>query len=337
MFFSVLIPVYNVGKYIRQCIDSILLQDEQDFEIVLVDDGSTDDSGMICDEYAQKYPDRIHVIHKENEGLLLTRRRAIRESKGEWLVHLDADDYMLPGALKKVRQTVIEHNADLLVGNYVRGQSDAEDLSHTEKIPFRDLQVFEGFTKHDFLMQFLYGGRVTAIWQKIAKRDIVDVDADYQPFGFVNMMEDHLQSLALLNNANRIVYINFPLIYYRYNESSITKRKGFASYCAAYRSVRTAYLAEGMYRAKWNLSEEENGRILAKHFRVLSSHLQNVVLSASPYERASFIESISADMDLKEDYLNANKSIMGKKSTILFFLAFHKCNHLIHYFCKIGL
>lgn len=335
MFFSILIPVFNVEKYIHQCIDSVLSQDEQDFEIVLVDDGSTDSSGAVCDEYGQKYPDRIRVIHKGNEGLLLTRRRAIRESQGEWLVHLDSDDYMMPGVLRKVRQTVTKYDADLLVGTFIRGQKDAEDLSQMEKIPLRDLQVFEGATKHDFLMQFLYGGRVTAIWQKIAKRSIVDVDADYRPIGYVSMMEDHLQSLPLLDNANRIIYIDSPLIYYRYNESSITKKKGFASYCAAYQSMRAAYLAESTYRVKWQLSEDENGSVLAKHFRVLCLPLQNAVLTSSLSERANFIRNISKDEELKRDFAGANQFIMGKKSRVMFSLVFHNCNRLIGYFCKI--
>ena len=94
MLFSVLIPVYNTSKYLDECINSVLSQTEKNFEIVLLNDGSTDNSGDICDSYAEKYPDFIRVIHKENEGLMMTRRRGFKEAKGDYFICLDSDDYL---------------------------------------------------------------------------------------------------------------------------------------------------------------------------------------------------------------------------------------------------
>ena len=91
MKFSVLVPVYNVEKYLKQCIESVLNQTYQSFELILVDDGSTDNSGAICDEYASKHK-FIKVIHKPNGGLLHTRRVSLAHATGDWYVFLDSDD-----------------------------------------------------------------------------------------------------------------------------------------------------------------------------------------------------------------------------------------------------
>lgn len=91
---SVIVPVYNTEKYLRRCIDSILAQTFTDFELLLVDDGSKDNSGTICDEYVEKDP-RVRVFHKENGGVTAARNMGIEEAKGEWLAFVDADDYIL--------------------------------------------------------------------------------------------------------------------------------------------------------------------------------------------------------------------------------------------------
>ena len=93
MYFSVIVPVYNVEKYLSECIDSILCQTFTDFELILVDDGSKDKSGEICDQYAQK-DSRIKVIHKENGGLSDARNFGTAASNGKYIVYLDSDDYI---------------------------------------------------------------------------------------------------------------------------------------------------------------------------------------------------------------------------------------------------
>lgn len=95
---SIIVPVYNTEQYLHRCIDSILAQTYTDFELLLIDDGSTDLSGAICDEYAAK-DSRVRVFHKENGGASTARNKGIKESRGEWIIFLDSDDYFLPKAL----------------------------------------------------------------------------------------------------------------------------------------------------------------------------------------------------------------------------------------------
>ena len=102
MFLSVSIPVYNASMYLDECISSIMSQTEDDYELILVDDGSKDNSIEICRKWRELYPDTIRVIEKDNSGSLLTRRKCIEESKGEFLYIMDADDYLMDiDALKK--------------------------------------------------------------------------------------------------------------------------------------------------------------------------------------------------------------------------------------------
>ena len=109
---SVLIPVYNVEKYIRQCLDSIIAQSYQDFEVVMIDDASPDNCPAICDEYAGRY-DNFHAIHLErNGGLLHARDVAISNAEGEYILWVDPDDYIGPDRIKNLIITALEHNAD---------------------------------------------------------------------------------------------------------------------------------------------------------------------------------------------------------------------------------
>ena len=117
--FSILVPVYNVEKYLEQCVDSLLNQTYQgEYEIVLVDDGSTDSSGLICERYVNDYPDRIKVIHKKNEGLVSARQVGIENASGEYSLFVDSDDFVELNLLESINNA-LEHNpkTDIVVFN----------------------------------------------------------------------------------------------------------------------------------------------------------------------------------------------------------------------------
>ena len=99
MLFSVIVPIYNVQKYLKRCIESVLSQTFSDYELILVDDGSLDECPTICDEYA-KTNEKIKVIHKQNGGLVSARQAGIRVATGDYVFHLDGDDAVLPDALE---------------------------------------------------------------------------------------------------------------------------------------------------------------------------------------------------------------------------------------------
>ena len=107
MIFSVVIPVYNVKDYLPKCIDSVLAQDFTDYEVILIDDGSTDgESGAICDRYAAAHPERIRAIHKPNGGVGEARNVGIEAAQGEYLIFIDSDDYIAPGMFRVLADAV---------------------------------------------------------------------------------------------------------------------------------------------------------------------------------------------------------------------------------------
>ena len=117
---SIIVPVYNAQEYLKRCVDSILSQDYRDFELLLMDDGSKDASGEICDAYAQQ-DGRVRVIHKENSGVSDTRNQALELARGTFLQFLDSDDcYADTTVLQKVTSCILASGADVVCMNYAR-------------------------------------------------------------------------------------------------------------------------------------------------------------------------------------------------------------------------
>lgn len=123
---SVIIPVYNVEKYLNRCIDSVINQDGINLEVILVDDGSTDSSGNICDHYS-KTNDNVVVMHQANSGQGLARNAGIDVARGEYIAFLDSDDYMSDGCYKNILKIIKENNADACAFSYTQHTPDGEE------------------------------------------------------------------------------------------------------------------------------------------------------------------------------------------------------------------
>lgn len=250
MLFSVCIPVYNTSKYLDECLKSVLCQTETDYEVVLVNDGSTDDSGAICDRYAARYP-QIRVIHKENEGLMMTRRRGFQAARGDYFICLDSDDYWLSDrVLERIRTIIEKENCDLVLYDYVVGKENpAEDKSIT-LFHHPDGHLFDETSKSEVYSQLLIGKWLNNIWIKAASRNIVDVDVDYTQWkADICRGEDRFQTYPMLTNAKRIGYIKEPFVHYRWTPSSISNNPKLKFYYA-YRAI---YRREDMYTPHWNI------------------------------------------------------------------------------------
>ena len=220
MRFSILIPVYNVEKYLPRCMETVMAQTFTDFEVLLVNDGSTDGSGAICDRYAKEYPDKVRVFHKENEGLLLTRRYSLKRAQGEYMIFVDSDDYVSEGLLASVNDAIEKYGADMVLYNFYRFVEGEEGLSSPD-VPFADGTVFEGDGKSELYKTMLLGHFFVNLWVKAVKRDIIDIDADYSDRA-INKGEDVLQTLPIFTEAKKVVYIDKKLYYYRKNTGSMT-------------------------------------------------------------------------------------------------------------------
>lgn len=266
MLFSVLIPVYNTSKYLDECIQSVLAQSEKDYEIVLVDDGSTDNSGEICDNYAKKYSS-IRVVHKQNEGLMMTRRRGFQEANGDYFICLDSDDYLCDDdALAKIKKLIIEKNCDLVVYNYLMEKETREQDKSISLFDKPNEFVFEGSEKQILYKKILIGGFFNNMWIKAPRRDCVDIEVDYSTWkSYICRGEDLFQSYPMLTKANRIGYISDILLHYRWTESSISNNPKLKFYDA----YKTIYTREDEYIRIWNIDDSLAHKARAKRIPII--------------------------------------------------------------------
>ena len=222
MKFSVLTPVYNVEKYIVECIESVINQTYSDFEFILVDDGSPDESPRICDEYAQE-DSRIKVIHKENGGLISARRAAIAVASGEYCVFLDSDDYLDREALEVINKKIEETSCDCVCYGFNRVNDQGSVLWRSndteEKIVNEKGELYKIiFTNHAF----------NSLGRKAVRRELLS--ADFSKYYHVSMGEDLLQSIEILKNSKSVAFTTENLYNYRINLSSITRTVSINNY-----------------------------------------------------------------------------------------------------------
>lgn len=301
MLFSVCIPVYNTSKYLDECLASVLCQTEQDYEIVLVDDGSTDGSGEICDRYAARYP-HIRVIHKENEGLMMTRRRAFREARGDYFLCLDSDDYWLSDrVLELVREMIQKNCCDLLLFNYIAGKEDPSKNQNIVLFDHPDGYIFEGDAKKELYRKLLIGRDLNAIWAKVPAKTVVDVDVDYTIWKKdICRGEDMFQTYPMLTKAKRIGYIKEPLIHYRWTPSSISNNPKLKFY----KAFRTIYRREEEYLPKWDMDEGTVRKARLRRIPNILGILTTGYYACKHTDRISewkdFIREVSADPFFRE-------------------------------------
>lgn len=215
-FFSVLVPVYNVSRYLDICVNSLVSQTYKDFEIILLDDGSTDDSGKKCDEWQAK-DDRIRVIHRENRGLFTTRLDEIEAAKGEYLVFVDSDDYIADNTLEFLYERIVKGKYDVIT--YGRSIVDEnEKVRRIELSVYEDESVFEQADRNNLLIRMLKNNDLTSIWSKCVKRTLMlDIMTQLREYEGVNSGEDRIFTASIICNYNSFMYTDAPLYFYRCN------------------------------------------------------------------------------------------------------------------------
>lgn len=324
MLFSVLIPVYNTSAYLIECIESVLKQTEKDFEIVLIDDGSTDISGRICDEYVEKYSN-IRVIHKDNEGLLLTRRRGFIEARGEYFVCLDSDDCLADeDALKKLKDIIENDKCDLILYEYIYGEVQQGNIRRIELFDLPNEYVFQEDEKEVLYQNLLVGKWLNPLCIKCVSREIVDIDVNYLEASktlYRSQGEDLLQSFPILTNAKRIGYLKEPLYFYRWNEKSISRNVRLEFYYA----YKTIYQTADKYIDLWNIEKDIIEQHKLKRISMIMGVVVNGLKESNKVKSFNFIDMLSKDLFFKELFNVNDKGKILLYYRILGFLMLHNC------------
>lgn len=207
---SIIVPVYNTENYIHQCLDSVLAQTFRDFELILVDDGSPDGSGAICDAYAKKDA-RVRVLHKKNGGVSSARNAGLDAARGEYVVFIDSDDCVNEGYLSGLLSAAEQNSGrdTLVLCDY---QPFNEDGDEKRRFPEAFSAEFDGGTAQNF-RELVFGFRLFPPYCKLYRRDIIEENA-LRYSTEIRTAEDFDFNMRYLQAIDRIVYV--PQADYRY-------------------------------------------------------------------------------------------------------------------------
>ena len=296
---SIIVPVYQVEKYIRQCVDSILAQTFTDFELILVDDWSKDKSGQICDEYA-RMDTRVKVIHKENGGLSDARNKGMDQASGNYFMFVDSDDYIAPTMIECLYESILNENADIAVCNYLYYFENDRKKNFATNIKSEVLSGAEIFYNRKNERNY---GIWTVAWNKLYKKE----PFERIRFRMGKYHEDEFWANDIYQLNVKIVAIPECLYYYRQRDNSIMSSKSIArnfDIIEAFQERTSVYLKYPVYanqaykvliysleylaEAKELVShEDEKGRFIQaeKRTRTIAKQIQK--------SRISFLQRVS--------------------------------------------
>ena len=285
---SVIVPVYNVEPYLRKCLDSILAQTYRDLEILVIDDGSTDGSGQICDEY--KKDERVRIFHTENKGLSAARNLGLDNATGDWIGFVDSDDWIEPDMYEVLLRKAEDTGADVVeCGVYLEYPDCTEERTRKNAL----------MTGADAIHELLHGFISDCAWDKLWKKKCFT--NFLFPEGRVH--EDTAITCKILLNLNTVCSITFPKYHYRQREGSLSKSHEMNCLVGYWLSNREQYefLKERV--------DEESNRILRRFCAIAISrawaHYYDCAFEDRISNRTIFIEM--------KDFTNCTFPLFGEK------------------------
>lgn len=285
ILYSFIIPVYNVEKYLEECLDSLIRQNYKNWEALLVDDGSTDDSAKICDEYVKK-DKRIKTFHRNNEGSLMARRFGMGQAQGDYFLFIDSDDLVHNDLLEEMNRIIQTTGSDMVI---YRFQRFGRMMKSNSAVVFPEGTIVGegGLPKENIWKKVVSGNGLYNLCLKVVSRNIVDWGTDYSQVAFMKSSTDAMQSMALLDNAKKIYFSEKILYFYRYNDSGISSTKAKVSDIESikahmmtrevFQKKKLHYLQKNGYASKENLEQYYKFIFISKIEQIVSwlSNVEN--------------------------------------------------------------
>ncbi len=222
---TVIVPVYNVEKYLKECLNSLLVQTYQQIEVIMVDDGSKDSSGRICDEYASKN-ENFYVIHKQNAGLGMARNTGMDHMRGEYVTFIDSDDYVDAGYVENLYKNVLKNHVDMCKSGFLR-VLDSKEIVSCRKY---ENMTFEGKSAGSELLPRMLGSAPNrhdsvepCVCGAIYKTDLIKQYQLRFPSERELISEDMVFNIEYMQYAKGACVIDYTGYFYRTNMSSLTK------------------------------------------------------------------------------------------------------------------
>lgn len=321
---SIIVPIYNADNFLCLCLDSIAAQSFTDFEAILVDDGSTDKSGQICDEYAEK-DRRFVVVHKQNEGVAKARITAFEHSKGNYITFVDSDDYVDKRYVEHLYDNIIKHNVDVSCCNYFRvDATKGIRPSRRKNFGLYDKQGIENILRTNYWWDknLRNSGVPQFFWSKMIKRSYVKKMLSIGKnlwFG-----EDQIGVFWLMYNINSLYNSEEPLYYYVIHEGQATNSYG-----------RNRW---DEYVSLWNkmLAEDSKGLLEKqkpyKMYDQLKQYINNKLINSTSYHdfKKEALYALNSDI-LDLNLFNANMTDLDSKERLNFFLIKNKFTFVYYY------
>lgn len=332
---TIVVAVYNGEKYLKRCLESLVKQIKSGIEVILVNDGSTDNSVQICNEYANGYTG-FNVIHKENGGLSSARLEGFKQAQGEYILFIDCDDYVSDDLILELEKKIQETNADMIVYDYYLQIKQDDVLKQKINIPS---YLVGNINKFDFSLASIADGWDSVnekylkgfLWLRCIKKSLITDNM------FISerkcFTEDVLFNLSISLKLKHVEYINKPLYYYCINQGSLTNR---------YRSQLWSML---QYRQKWiesfceenKITTEAKARIERSWWSAIMIAFDNACIQKSYINVRREMREIRENNETKNMliYVGKNKHFLNRVEMIKYLLIKYKM-YAIYYTLKRG-
>ncbi len=324
---SIIVPVYNQEKYLGQCIESIVRQTYSNFECILVDDGSTDNSPRICDEFAKK-DSRIKVIHKANQGVSSARKDGYELATSEYICFVDSDDFLADDFVKVMIEKMIETGSDVCSCSHFQ-YDNGNVITNTYEFP--SLVIDKQQILDEYLLPII--GKIYAdgyknypgyIWGKMYRRSLISCDCFPSERDF--FPEDDLFHLYISKKINKAVFISDKLVYYRVNETSFTHayRKNIWQLCKN-RHLRIVEFFND------NMDSRIQKRVSASGFFSVYVTLRNAYESGGYISFKKELKEMIGDDTFKPILLELDNKLLRPRQKVMVVLLRFRCYFFLYH------
>ena len=308
-------------------------QSFQDYELILVDDGSKDNSVEICEQWVNRYPEKIRLVKKENSGSLFTRRRCLAESKGDYIYIMDSDDYLFRrDALVNIHDKIAETECDLLFFNCTSNEETGHGMF---SFPFENGDIFEGDRLPLIYQYYIQASGLNPLWNKVFRRDLVDWEADYSPYAYVTNGTDFFQSTPIISSAKKICYLGEVLYFYRKNDNPSSIVHSFKP--TIYQSARANFIRMSEAASSWPMNAEEKNKLLTANCMKMAStsaYKARLIKKDDREYAISYLRQIGED-DIFRKYYDPSCAGTFARRLIVFLLGHRKYRTLAFMISKI--
>lgn len=330
-FFSIIVPVYNVETWLERCINSILNQTYENFELILVDDGSPDNSGTICDKYVE-LDRRVSVIHKENGGLSSARNAGINMSKGDYIVFIDSDDYIKENLLENIEESIRKHHTDIIMFGYEMFLSKNKILPLFKKgLILNPKEEAVSLNKPNFKNEFCF------TWRYVFKKEFLT----YNDITFnenIKVAEDTIFNMECIFLAKSMYVIDEALyIYNDANNESIMRRRYKPNY---HIDLNKQYLEKKRILKEYNIN---NNKFLDDYYYyyvyiIIQNCIKNICVGKKEYIYTDLKDLLNLEMCIDSfKYYNLKRLYKIADNKIFYLLLVmlkYRINIAVYAYCR---